>query len=110
MEMLNAAFAGAAIRGQPHFEEADIMVVKKKGKSDFKQWIDKNPLRKWREGEEVTLNEAAARLERSIVSLRNWETGVTTPSDDGFDVLERVMGKKHLREEWTSWSTSRPTH
>jgi DNA-binding transcriptional regulator YiaG len=85
-----------------------LAMAQKKKKGEWEAWIDKNPLRKWRSAEEMTMAEAAVRIGKSLVTLRNWETGATIPTDDSMETLKKVTSNKKLEEEWTSWSTSRP--
>jgi len=72
-------------------------------------WVDTNPLRRYRHEHQprMTIAQAAALLEVSLVSIQKWEMGAGSPDESNMDKLSKLMGKEVIGQ-WTKWQEQRP--
>ena len=74
------------------------------------QWIDSNPFRRWRKANDVTLMSAASILDVSILPVRMWESGSSTPNKKNFMKLKKLLNISNLEEVWDAWKNQRPKY
>ena len=75
------------------------------------EWLSKNPLRKWRTREGVSIMTAAARIGCSTSSIQKWEAGASTPNLSSFVDIAAATGldSESLQRSWTRWSKQQPS-
>ena len=66
-------------------------------------WRERNPLRRWRLAENVTVADTALMLGVSTNTTTKWERGGGTPAPMRMVRLARVTGNKHIAQEWHAW-------
>lgn len=78
-------------------------------RSEHKEWVNENPLRKYRRDKGLTLMEAAGTLGVALSTLHCWEMGVHSPSVDHFLKIKTQLGVTDIFDQWDEWSHNRPT-
>ena len=73
----------------------------------LEQWIDKNPLRRWRVRSGLEWAEVTAQLGVGTTAVKYWEWGATRPSPDNMQRISDVIGIDADRA-WTRWLNARP--
>jgi len=73
----------------------------------FREWVDKNPLRRWRHHEKISIMRAAVGLGVTMTTIQVWERGTATPTDGNMDNLESVVGEG-TRKAWARWAKNQP--
>lgn len=74
----------------------------------FKDWVNENPLRVWRQHGEVSIMETASRLGVSMTLIQLWERGVHVPSEMNMTKLISLLGPGTV-ERWSEWYNRRPS-
>lgn len=80
-----------------------------------KNWIEANPLRRWRidarELGALAQTDIAILIGKSAQSVRNYETGSYQPTAETMKLIASVMGKsvRTVTKEWNEWLKKRPT-
>jgi len=76
-------------------------------KDEWREWINKNPLKVWKEKYNVyTLNELASRLGTSILTVNAWLLGMQMPRDERMARVTKITGV--TQTELRTWYNSRP--
>jgi hypothetical protein len=83
---------------------------------EFIAWVGMNPLREWRESNEVSLRDLRHAFDLqwgrppSIASFHYWENGTSIPNQFNFHKLARIMDREatDLAGEWSAWLDCRP--
>lgn len=80
-------------------------------KEQLTDWIESNPLRRWRHRQELSMMDASALLGVGMSSVQHWEQGAYYPSDDSVDKLAVAMKVKSdtLARNWKSWYAKKPS-
>lgn len=76
-----------------------------------KEWVDRNPLRAWRLGQQpkrLSILEAAQRIGVGMSMVQMYERGVHKPGPRKSEVLSRYLGSD-WSDQWDAWLASRPT-
>jgi len=73
----------------------------------FLEWVDKNPLRRWRHAKKISIMRAAVALDVTMTTIQVWERGSATPSEENMAKLEEVVGNGTSRA-WTRWANKQP--
>jgi DNA-binding transcriptional regulator YiaG len=78
-------------------------------KKVYNQWLEDNPLRKFRKGSKskLKLHELAAMLGVSGYTIQRWESGMFKPNEESMEKLKRIIGE-HVESEWNIWWSSKP--
>ena len=71
------------------------------------EWIEQNPLRKWRLKHGHSIMTAAAILGCSTSSIQKWEAGASSPTSVSFDAMEQAIGRD-VRSAWKRWTNQQP--
>jgi DNA-binding transcriptional regulator YiaG len=79
-------------------------------KERLTDWIELNPLRKWRHRQELSMMDASALLGCGMSSVQHWEQGAYYPSDDSIDKLAGAMQVQGdtLARSWKQWYAKKP--
>lgn len=75
----------------------------------YREWIAQNPLRLWREQENVAIYAAASMLGLGVSTIQSWESGVYKPRDEHLDMLARLIDDPDLPDRWHRWYEQKPT-
>lgn len=69
-----------------------------------REWVERNPVRRWRIKRGLTLQQAAAWLGVHRMTLWFWEQG-SPPAEKFVKKVARAIGENidALREEWFDW-------
>lgn len=67
------------------------------------EWIDLNPLRKWRDKKSLVQGDVSAAMGITTQTVKLWERGETRPSEDHMTKLGEVTGIKTLGKVWAKW-------
>ena len=76
---------------------------------DQKEWKSRNPLKAWREKNNVTQTSAAAAVGVGVQAMQRWESGASMPSPASMDEIAQLMGRYEandmakLMREWSAW-------
>lgn len=81
-------------------------------KSRTRNWMEENPLRRWRKRNELSMMDAAATLGVGLSSVQNWEQGAYQPNEESMPKLADLLGVKPetLTRQWREWYRDRPRH
>lgn len=72
-------------------------------------WVEQNPLRRWRKGpSRLTIMQTAALVGVSSLAIQMWEAGNSTPRSEHMRALARLMDQPDLPFLWASWKQERP--
>lgn len=69
----------------------------------LREHLSRNPLRVWRDKNDVTLGEVAALLGVSISTLQRWESGVSTINAAHFARLAAITNSEAFGDEFAAW-------
>jgi len=72
-----------------------------------KEWIERNPLRKYRKEHKMTIMGTAAILGCNFMSVQLWETGANYPRQY-LDKIGKLIGDPNIEETWEKWYSERP--
>lgn len=75
----------------------------------LRQMVASNPLRLWRTGARVSLNEVSTLLGRSLSIIQRWEQGAVFPREHDWPKLATLTGDKDIEQKWGQWWKSRPS-
>lgn len=76
-------------------------------REDVDTWVESNPLRVWRKKNRMGVMQTATALGVSMTIIQLWERGTHIPSDENFDKLVALIGKRIVRD-WSNWYSSKP--
>ena len=68
-------------------------------------WRERNPLRRWRLTEGLTVADAAIMVGVSSNTLTKWEAGGGTPAPERMARIASVTRNKRIGQEWNTWQT-----
>jgi transcriptional regulator with XRE-family HTH domain len=73
------------------------------------EWVEENPLRRWRKREGMSMMRAAAMIGVGMSTVQLWEQGAHLPKT--YDAIADVLGVKPttLARAWREWYNDRPT-
>ena len=71
----------------------------------YGSWRERNPLRRWRLLTFTPMQSVAVVLGVSLTTIKNWEGGSTTPSDETLVRLAELTGDVGLLAEWAQWAS-----
>lgn len=80
-------------------------------KQQRNEWIETNPLRKWRTSKSVglSMHDVASTLGVAPTTVQLWEYGTNAPAGDNVDRLVALTGDETLPARWTRWLSRRPS-
>ena len=73
-----------------------------------KEWVESNPLRRWRKDNRISIQAASGMLHVSLSTIQLWEAG-TEPNEQNMEKLTRVLGP-NTPKRWVKWLESNPAH
>jgi len=76
-------------------------------KADQATWHEKNPLRKWRHKQGMSIMATASQLRVSMTIVQLWENGVHVPSPENMAKIAALVGPT-VERNWKSWIKARP--
>ena len=71
----------------------------------FKDWMEENPIRKYRKANGLSVHLFAAMAGVSEYTVQRWERG-TTPNDENMKKLEVLI--PGIVDKWAEWEKSKP--
>ena len=80
------------------------------GYKAYKQWLEQNPLKKFRTSQEpksLSRMAVGAMLGVSHMSVQMWENG-TKPNEENLQAIGRLIGSTDIEAEWDAWLTAAP--
>lgn len=80
-------------------------------KQELGRWQRANPLRAWREANNLTVMDAAIMLNVSQVTVRSWENGATQPKGENLERIAALVGNGDVEGAlrlWKNWVAQRP--
>jgi transcriptional regulator with XRE-family HTH domain len=72
------------------------------------RWRMHNPLRGWRVRHRLTQRTVAQLCRVSLTSVRMWESGTTSPSEENMAALARMMRTPEIDTLWRLWLNASP--
>ena len=80
-------------------------------KDEFKQWNEANPLRKFRDDNNLARTKLASYMGVSMNTIQFWENGSSIPNEENFTKISEIMStpEKKLKERWDEWVKNKPT-
>lgn len=75
----------------------------------YANWIEQNPLRKYRKSMDMTVYEVATTLGVSSQTVNQWEKGTVMPRTENFANIAQYMGVpvSGLLGDWMDWKERR---
>lgn len=74
----------------------------------LEEWIDANPLRLWRKERDFSQGQIARSLGRSLMTVHQWELGVTRPSRNSLIKIGNLIDEREIRQVWKDWLDAAP--
>lgn len=76
----------------------------------YRAWRERNPLRRWRRREGMSIAGTAGYLGVSFSAIQQWEAGSGIPGPENMQRIAEALCLTHtsLIEEWKEWHRSRP--
>jgi transcriptional regulator with XRE-family HTH domain len=75
--------------------------------TEYREWIDANPLRRWRADQNMTLAEAGVLFQVSSNTILRWEQGAMQPELDRMATMQLII-KGSFLTDWRTWWNERP--
>lgn len=74
------------------------------------EWVEKNPLRRWRKRNKFSLMDAAGILDVGFTTVQLWESGAREPGDDNMAKIAVQMQTtpESARRSWRRWLGQQP--
>ena len=85
------------------------MTVLLKMVNSQRSWIEENPLRIFRKGNDIPQALAAAAMGTSKTTIQMWESGGAYPSNDSMELLQAYLNDSYISSKWQEWYKSCPT-
>lgn len=81
-----------------------------KTETPHEQWVARNPLRKWRADNGMSIMATAARANVSMSAIQQWESGATTPTETKMGQLAVLLDAEpdKLARTWQRWLDKLP--
>lgn len=73
-----------------------------------KQWIENNPLRRYRKENKLAVVNIAPTLEVSTNTIQAWEMGAKQPAPENLERIGKLIGDRQIDSTWESWRDERP--
>lgn len=85
------------------------VVLSADSRAQFKEWVDRNPLRTWRHAQDPKLSilESAERLGVGMSMVQMYERGVHKPGAKSADRFAEYLGAD-WSDRWDAWLAARP--
>lgn len=78
-------------------------------RAEMNEWIERNPLRRWRKSAAMPLAEVSSRLGVGITAIKYWEWGTSRPIPENMQRIGRLIGAvASVDARWTRWYNQRP--
>lgn len=79
-------------------------------KNGYQEWKNKNPLRKFRDKNDLTRTRFAGHLGVTVNTVQFWENGTTQPNENNLEKIAIVMqiSPEKLKAEWVDWLENKP--
>lgn len=71
----------------------------------FQEWINKNPLKQYKQSKNISYSILAAMLNTSQITVKRWENGENIPRD--WNRLKRLLGDD-IESKWKEWLDQKP--
>lgn len=78
-------------------------------KDRHREWVQSNPLRRFRQDNKLSINDAASMLDVGISTIQAWEGGVYTPNEQHMRSLAELVDDPSLPRRWADWNATKPT-
>lgn len=75
---------------------------------EIREWIEKNPLRKYRTEQGIKQFHVAAKIGVGINTIRNWETGANDPRGENWQKISWLLGVDDAKKLWKEWRDEFP--
>jgi len=76
--------------------------------SRHREWVQANPLKRWRDAHGASAMEAAGIVGVSTHAVYGWEAGASRPSEESMDQLAKILGSD-VRTQWDAWEREKPS-
>lgn len=79
-------------------------------KNGYQNWLKDNPLRQFRDDNDLSRTRFAGHLGVTVNTVQFWENGTNFPNDENLEKIAIVMKKspQKLRAEWNDWLETKP--
>ena len=79
-------------------------------KNGYQEWLKQNPLRAFRDKNDLTRTRFAGHLGVSVNTVQFWENGTTTPNEENLEKISIVMqmSSEKLKAVWNIWLENKP--
>jgi DNA-binding transcriptional regulator YiaG len=84
------------------------MVMKMDFVKQRKEWIENNPIRKYRKENKLPLNVVSSMFDVGVYSVQRWESGDVKPNEDNMRKIVKLLGEDAERQ-WKEWMKSKPS-
>jgi DNA-binding transcriptional regulator YiaG len=84
------------------------MVMKMDFVKQRKEWIENNPIRKYRKENKLPLNVAASMFDVGVYTVQRWESGDVKPNEDNMQKIVKLLGEG-AESQWKEWMKSKPS-
>jgi DNA-binding transcriptional regulator YiaG len=72
------------------------------------QWMEQNPLRRYRKANGVSYMNTARILGVTIAAVQKWENGTSQPTPENMAKIAVFCQDPNLAEKWEEWLSRRP--
>ena len=76
--------------------------------AEQKQWIEQNPLRRWRQQHGITIDQASSLIGVNCRTIQIWEHGSGIPSGRSLLKLQQTLESDQLIGQWMGWMQLKP--
>jgi DNA-binding transcriptional regulator YiaG len=84
------------------------MVMKMDFVKQRKEWIENNPIRKYRKENKLPLNVVASMFDVGVYTVQRWESGDVKPNEDNMRKIVKLLGEG-VEGQWEEWMKSKPS-
>lgn len=74
----------------------------------LEDWIEANPLRRWRKERGMSQGDVARALPMALMTVSNWELGVTRPKATSLEKIGAMIGESKIKQIWSDWLARMP--
>lgn len=79
-------------------------------KNGYEKWLKSNPIRTFREKNDIARTRLAGHLDVTVNTVQFWENGTNYPNDENIQKIAIVMNisTEKLIAEWNDWKDNKP--
>lgn len=74
----------------------------------LKEWVEANPLRRFRKENGITMMQAASMMGVGMSSVQLWEKGAQRPGEESLKKIGTLVRDPKISETWQQWYAARP--